>query len=77
MPGICPDTRHFCDITYYGGGLRFADAEHLGSADGAGTLGGWVAVLHLDGFGVADFSLLATLDTIALHWVSLLFLLKA
>jgi hypothetical protein len=53
----------------------FADAEHLGAADGANALGCRFAVLHGDCFSVLHFPLGAALYTITLHG-SLLFLIQ-
>ena len=44
-----------------------ADLEHLGGADGAGALGGGLAVLHRHHHRVFDFALLFALDAVCLH----------
>ena len=54
--------------------LALADSEHLCAANWAHTLGSWFAILHLNSFGAAHLSLFATLHTIGLHSVHLLFL---
>jgi len=48
-------------------GLRFADFEHLSAAFWACTLGSRFTILHLNGFGIAHFSLGSALNTIRLH----------
>jgi hypothetical protein len=47
--------------------LGFADSEHLGAANRAGALRGRFTILHFNGFGIAHFSLFATLHAICLH----------
>jgi hypothetical protein len=47
--------------------LAPAYLEHLGTANGAGTLGGRTAVLHCNGLGILHFPLGTTLHTIPLH----------
>ena len=44
-----------------------ADAEYLGAAGGACSLGRGLAILHCDGLGVTDLPLAPTLDTIGFH----------
>ena len=45
----------------------FADAEHFGTTGRANALGGWLAVLHRDSFGIFHFFLGATFHAISLH----------
>ena len=52
--------------------LALPDAEHLGTAYRAHTLGGWFAILHSDGSGIPHFSLGAAFYTVSLHLVHLL-----
>ncbi len=47
--------------------LCFSDAEHLGAAARAGTLGGRLAVLHLHGLGIGHFLLFAAFHAVCLH----------
>jgi hypothetical protein len=49
--------------------LALTDAEHLGPAGGADTLGGRSAVLHGNDAGVLHFLLGAALDTVCLHLI--------
>ena len=44
-----------------------ANAEHLGPAGRAHTLGGWLAVLHGNALGVPDFFLGSALNAIGFH----------
>ena len=44
-----------------------ADAEHLGPASRADTLGGWLAVLHGNAHRVPDFLLGSALNAIGFH----------
>ena len=53
-------------------GLSFADSEYFCAAARALTLGGRTLVLHCDCFGVLDFNLFPTLDTICLHFYLLI-----
>jgi len=47
--------------------LGFADAEHLGAAFGADTLGCRFAILHLNGLGVLHFPLGSAFHAISVH----------
>jgi hypothetical protein len=57
----------FDSIGYDKAKLGFADSEHLRAAARAYALGGWLAVLHGDAFGVFNFLLRTTFHTISLH----------
>jgi hypothetical protein len=50
--------------------LAFPDFEHLGAANRAGSLGGWLAVFHFDGCRILHFPLGAAFHTIRLHPLS-------
>ncbi len=56
--------------------LSLTDSEHLGATYRTCTLSRRLTVLHGDGLSVLDFSFGATLNTISLHLMSLLFNLK-
>lgn len=49
------------------GSAGFADFEHLGAADRAGTLGGRSSVLHRDLLGVLHITLGLTLHAVSFH----------
>ena len=53
-----------CQLIRY---LGFADAEHLGAAFGADTLGRRFAILHLNGLGVFHFPLGPAFHAISFH----------
>ena len=70
------NTRHWCPALLFYIDLSLADSEHLGAAYRTCPLRRRLAVLHGDSLGVLNLSLGATLDTITLHLMSLLFYLK-